>query len=257
MMWLKPGVHRSLVYLAAGIVVSLSPFSAARAATCPADPAMPALSLPHLRAALMAGAQGVIVALGSSSTQGAAASTPAESYPAVLQTDLSAGLPDIHVAVLNRGMGGQDAPRELDRIEADVIAVRPQLVVWQVGTNAALRHMDAEAFHADVVVGVRRAQAAGIDVVLMDNQRSPRVLAAGTEDVAIDQALARAAEETGASLFSRDHLMLAWEAQGAAPAEFTSPDKLHHNDRGYRCLARSLARAIVRAVRPQSLVAGP
>lgn len=256
-MWLIPIVHRSLICVVAGIILTLSPFDAARAGTCPVDPAMPALSLPHLRAALVAGAQGVIVTLGSSSTRGAAASTPAQAYPAVLQTDLSAGLPDLHMAVLNRGIGGQDAPRELDRIETDVIAVRPQLVIWQVGTNAALRHMDADSFRADVIAGVRRVQAAGIDVVLMDNQRSPRVLAVGAEDVAIDQALARAAEETGASLFSRDHLMIAWQAEGAAPAEFTAPDQLHHNDRGYRCLARSLARAIVRAVRPQSLVAGP
>ncbi|HEY5302408.1 MAG TPA: SGNH/GDSL hydrolase family protein, partial [Acetobacteraceae bacterium] len=179
------------------------------------------------------------------------------SYPAILQADLSAALPDLHIAVLNRGVSGQDAPRESERIDADAIAVRPQLIIWQVGTNAALRRMDVEGFRADVVAGVRRAQAAGIDVVLMDNQRAPRVLAVGTADIAIDQALAQAAEETGVSLFSRDHLMEAWEEEGAPAADFTAPDKLHHNDRGYRCLARSLARAIVRAVRPPSLVAGP
>ncbi|MGA9869084.1 MAG: SGNH/GDSL hydrolase family protein [Acetobacteraceae bacterium] len=256
-MWLMPVVHRALVRVVAGVIVTFSPHGAARAAACPADPVMPALSLPHLRAAVLAGSQGVIVALGSSSTVGVAASAPAHSYPAILQSDLSAALPDLHIAVLNRGISGQDAPRESERIDADAIAVRPQLIIWQVGTNAALRRMDVEGFRADVVAGVRRARAADIDVVLMDNQRAPRVLAVGTADIAIDRALAQAAEETGVSLFSRDHLMAAWEEEGAPPADFTAPDKLHHNDRGYRCLARSLARAIVRAVRPQSLVAGP
>ena len=230
---------------------------AARAATCPADPPMPALSLPHLRAAAVAGTQLVIVALGSSSTEGVAASVPARSYPAVLQASLTAAMPDLHVVVLNRGISGQDAPKELDRLAADVIAVRPQLVIWQVGANAALRHADPTAFHARVMEGVRQAQAAGIDVVLMDNQRAPRVLATAADDEAIGHALGRVAKEAGAGLFSRDRLMAAWEAEGVPSTEFIAPDGLHHNDRGYLCVARALARAIARAARAPSLVAGP
>jgi len=162
-MWLMPVVHRALVCVAAGVILTFSLHGAARAAACPADPAMPALSLPHLRAAILAGSQGVIVALGSSSTVGVAASAPAHSYPAILQSDLSAALPDLHIAVLNRGISGQDAPRESERIDADAIAVRPQLIIWQVGTNAALRRMDVEGFRADVVAGVRRAHPAAAE----------------------------------------------------------------------------------------------
>ena len=86
--------------------------------------------------------EAVIVALGSSSTQGAMASDLAHSYPAVLQQALSAGLPEAHVAVINRGIGGQDAAEELARLDADVLAMRPQLVIWQVGANGALRNAD-------------------------------------------------------------------------------------------------------------------
>ncbi len=133
------------------------------------------------------------------------------------------------------------------RIESDVIAVRPQLVIWQVGANAALHHDDSDVFETQVAAGVRRLEAAGIDVVLMDNQRAPRILASTDHD-AIEVALAQAARGSGAGLFSRDRLMAGWETEGVAPAAFTAPDSLHHNDRGYLCVARSLARLVVHAI---------
>ncbi len=180
---------------------------------CPVDPTLPALSLPHLRAALMERQQLLIVALGSSSTRGVQASSLARSYPAVLQAALAKALPDQHVAVINRGISGQDAPRELARMEADAIAVRPQLVIWQIGANAALRSADPAAFRQAVIEGVRRLRAAEIDVVLMDNQRSPRILAARDDALMVNE-LAEVAENEGASLFSRDLLMSGWEREG-------------------------------------------
>ncbi len=216
---------------------------------CPPDPPLPKLAMPHLRAALQADREGLIVALGSSSTEGVAASDSARTYPAVLQAELSAELPQWHVAVLNRGVGGQDAPGELARMESDVIAVRPQLVIWQVGANAALRHTDANLFRAQVMEGLERLKKSGIDVILMDNQRTPRILAA-TGDSAIDRALAQVAGQPGVNLFSRGRLMDAWETEGASPAVFTSADRLHHNDRGYLCLGRALAHSIVSSLSP-------
>src|SRR6476659_1926993 len=140
---------------------------------CPATPSMTPMKLPHLLSAVSHGLEGVIVALGSSSTQGVMASDLAHSYPAVLQQSLSTALPEAHVAVINRGIGGQDAAEELARLEADVLAVRPQLVIWQVGANGALRNADPAVFRDMVSGGVRRLQAAGADVILMDNQQSP------------------------------------------------------------------------------------
>ena len=252
-----PGSYRKrvigTVFLAAAVLVGAA--AAANAGTsCPASLPRSPLHLPHLRAALALGEQAVIVALGSSSTSGVMASTPARTYPAELQAALSAALRDRHVAVINRGVGGQDAARESQRIEADVIAVRPQLVIWQVGANAALRHADPVAFRQMVGTGIARLQAAGIDVVLMDNQRSPRILAA-LEDPEFDDALAQLARTTGAGLFSRDRLMLSWAKSGAAPADFIAADGLHHNDRGYICVATALAMEIVAATAPVALSA--
>jgi acyl-CoA thioesterase I len=233
-----------------GLALALSPFPAARAApACPSSPAMAPLVLPHLLSAVGHGMEGTIVALGSSSTQGAMATDLGHSYPAVLQQVLSAGLAEAHVAVINRGIGGQDATEELARLDADVLAVRPQLVIWQVGANGALRNADPSVFRATVTEGVRRIQAAGADVILMDNQQSPALLAKAGEAV-FDQALAQVANETGASLFSRRALMLGWHRDGAPLLEFIAADGLHHNDRGYLCVAQSLAHAILSGLAP-------
>jgi lysophospholipase L1-like esterase len=182
------------------------------------------------------------------------ASTPGKTYPAELQISLSSSLPDRHVAVINRGVGGQDAPSETARLEADVIAIRPQLVVWQVGANAALRDSDPANFRRLVSEGIHRLQKAGIDVVLMDNQRAPRILASN-DSQEFDDVLSELAQATGAGLFSRDLLMLAWEKTGSSPSDFIATDGLHHNDRGYLCVARALAQAILAAVLPPSLSA--
>jgi acyl-CoA thioesterase I len=235
------------------VCVGVAPTLARAGESCPADPSLPHFELLHLKAALAAGREVVIVALGSSSTQGVRATNPGRTYPAALQDVLSTALPERHIAVINRGIGGQDAGAELSRIDSDVIAVRPQLVIWQVGANAALRDFDLVAFRRLVSEGVRRMESAGMDVVLMDNQRAPRLLAR-TEDGPIDHAMAEIAEDAGVGLFSRDHLMAAWQAEGAPATEFIAADGLHHNDRGYHCIARSLARAILASViRPATI----
>jgi hypothetical protein len=60
-----------------------------------------------------------------------------------------------------------------------LLARRPQLVVWQAGGNEALRQGSADTFRARMGEGLARLRGAGIPVVLMDNQRSPRLLAEG------------------------------------------------------------------------------
>ena len=208
---------------------------------------MPPLHLPHLRAVVAARTEGVIVALGSSSTEGVMASDSAHTYPAELQAALNQALPSADFAVINRGVGGQDAPEELARLNGDAIALRPQLVIWQVGANGAMRHADPVAFHRMVKEGVNQLTQAGIDVILMDNQRSPKVLAA-VDHIILENSLRHVADETGVNLFSRSHLMDAWSDEGAKPGLFIASDGLHHNDLGYLCISQSLARQIAAAV---------
>lgn len=241
-MRITPNLPAPALLLLAGLLCG--PVAALAEAPCPAEPPAPTLHLRHLRAALERGTEAVVVALGSSSTEGAMASDPAHSYPAELQAALEHALPRTHIAVLNRGIGGQDAPEELARLQADAIAVRPQLVIWQVGANGAMRNADPVEFRHLVTQGVARLQEAGIDVILMDNQHSPKVDAA-PEHGLLDDVLAQIAEATGTGLFSRAHLMAAWVKEGTPEMAFIATDGLHQNDRGYACVASALADAIL------------
>ena len=232
------------------LVTGLLACPAARAQdipACPPGPMVP-LTLPVLKAAVMQGEPVIIAAFGSSSTRGAAASDAAHTYPAVLQAELTRLLPGVHVAVINRGIGGQDAADELVRIGRDVIALRPRLVIWQVGANAALRDVDPPSFRVTIAAGVKRLKEAGTDVILMDNQRAQRIMDAPRR-MEIEQFVAETARATGTYLFSRGALMDTWRAAGHGYERFLAADMLHHNDFGYRCVAEALASAIIAALR--------
>lgn len=227
-------------------VWSMTPTAAWATTGCP-DSVVPPLALPTVKAALAVNAEVTVVAIGSSSTQGARATDIAHSYPAVLQAELSAALPSAHVAVLNRGVGGQDVAEMLPRLERDALNAQPTLVIWQVGANGALRRADPEVFRTMVETGVERLRKAGIDVVLMDSQRAPAIMGS-PEHIRIAQALADIAAKTGAGLFGRGRLMDQWQQNGHPYGEFMSADGLHHNDKGYRCVAKALAGAILRGL---------
>ncbi len=226
---------------AAGSLVTPA-IAVAHPAECPPAP-LSAPALPHTAASLAANKPLVVVAVGSSSTEGWLASDVAHSYPAILQGALNLAFPHADFSVINRGIGGQDASEELARLDTDVIAVRPQLVIWQVGANGALRDTDPAVFRRLVAAGIAKLRAAGADIILMDNQRTPRMIAA-PENNKIDEALAGVAAEHGVALFARSALMDAWARDGHAMAEFAASDGLHMNDFGYRCVARALAESI-------------
>ena len=142
----------------------------------------------------------------------------------------------------------------LARLDADVLAATPTLVIWQAGANAALRGMLPEAFRAAMELGLARLRGRGADVVLMDSQRAPRILAV-PDHARYDAAMANLASTYQLPLFSRAQLMRRWEAAGTPAAEMLGGDGLHHNDRGYDCLAAALAGSITAALQPSTVMA--
>jgi len=188
-----------------------------------------------------------IVAIGSSSTAGTGASSPAASYPGRLAAEFKARLPGRDIVVVNRGVGGQTTEKMLARFSSDVIAARPDLVLWQVGTNSVLRDRPLPP-HAQLLRdGIARLKAAGADVVLIDMQFAPRV-AAKPEAQAMEDQIALAAKEQSVDLFPRFALMRGWHEVQHIPFEvFVSPDRLHMNDWSYACLAKLLAADIIEA----------
>ncbi len=213
---------------------------------CPLVPARH-LHLTATQAAISRDRAIEIVAFGSSSTEGTGASLPDRTYPARLEAFLRTRWPGVAVTVRNRGIGGQTVEGMADRLENDVLAARPALVIWQVGTNESLRETDPDRFAALLDDGLKRMTAAGSDVILMDYQLAPKMPPEEKREV-YGKIIAREASVRSVSLFSRASLMREWNATNPAENPMIGPDGLHHSERGYACLAAALGDAIVAAV---------
>ena len=131
--------------------------------------------LPHLTAALRSERRIRVMAIGSSSTVGVGASSPAKTYPAQLETILERTFKTLDVVVLNRGVSGELATATAERLQREIPLDQPDIVLWQVGTNDALAKVPAEAFKATVQSTVQWLKEHRIDTVLVGLQYSPRV----------------------------------------------------------------------------------
>jgi lysophospholipase L1-like esterase len=193
---------------------------------------------------ILSGQPLTIVAIGSSSTLGVGASSPALSYPSRLEQELRRQFPGVEIRVVNHGVGGQDVPEEVTRLGRDVIAEHPDLVIWQVGTNAVLRRDDLSADEQLISRGVASMKESGIDIVLMDLQFAPRVVARPAS-AEMERLIAEVARRTQVGLFRRFEIMKEWDrTQQLAPAATIGLDGLHMTDAGYACLASQLAEAL-------------
>jgi len=206
-------------------------------------------SLPHVAGKLASGQPVVIVAFGSSSTAGYGASSPEFNYPNRLAAQLRRHYPGADITVLNRGKGGEDAPEMTKRLQSEVIDAKPDLVIWQVGTNAVIRNLDPAETAKMVEEGVARIQAAGADVVLVDPQYSPRVTEHAESASKIVTLLGKVATLRHIGIFPRFEVMREWHDRQALPVEsFVIDDGLHMNDWGYACFAQLLGDDIIKSV---------
>jgi acyl-CoA thioesterase-1 len=207
--------------------------------------------------ALASGEQVTIVAIGSSSTAGAGATKPENSYPARLEAELREQYPTADIKVINAGANGEEASQMIARFETDVLAHQPDLVLWQVGTNAVLRDMAVRGQAPIILDGIRRLKAAHTDIVIVDSQYAPKVLAKADIDE-MNGFLHRTARDQKVGLFRRFSIMRRWhEVDGISYAQTLSEDMLHMNDWSYGCVAKLFSAAIVDAVRAPAVAKVP
>ena len=206
-------------------------------------------SLPHVAAKLIAGQPVLIIAFGSSSTAGYGTSSPEFTYPNRLAAQLKRQYPTADITVVNRGVGGEDAPEMVKRLQSEVLDAKPDMVIWQVGTNAVLRNLDPTETAALVENGVMKIQAGGADVVLVDPQYSPKVTEHPESASKIVRLLSKVASLRHVGIFPRFEVMRDWHDQQALPIEsFVIADGLHMNDWGYACFAQLLGDDIIKSV---------
>jgi acyl-CoA thioesterase I len=130
------------------------------------------------------------------------------------------------------------------RFDQAVVAEKPDLVIWQVGTNALLHDTNMASVADTVRLGIDRLKEIGVDVIVIDPQFAPKVIAKPETERMVDS-LSTSAKLENVNLFRRFAVKRYWNETNHVPFEqFVTPDGLHMNDWGYQCLAKLLAAAI-------------
>jgi hypothetical protein len=203
-----------------------------------------------------------IVAIGSSSTAGEGEIAP---YPCRLELALR----DEHswpegadkfkkrmIDVINRGVGGEEAPRERDRLQRDVVEENPSLVIWQVGTNAVWKACDLNEVAAAIDAGLKLLLRSrpGMDVVLMDLQYAPAILSDNRikeAELMVKLISDVAAANPPVNLFRRFDLMRRWHTiEKYSFDRMIDPsdvDRLHQSDWSAQRIGQALCEVIVNA----------
>lgn len=163
-----------------------------------------------------------IICFGDSLTAGVGAS-PGHDYPSLLANAL--GSP-----VINAGASGQTTRDALDRLDADVLARRPRLVIVEFGGNDFLRGVPFREIFANLDAIVRRIQEQGAMVVLVGVPPGLLGDAARTDY----QKIARA----------RRAAFIPNILDGILTDPRLKSDHLHPNDLGYEKMALRIAKTV-------------
>jgi lysophospholipase L1-like esterase len=168
-------------------------------------------------------------------------------YPARLEVALKQRLPKLAISVAAHTKRRQSAAEAAENIKKLLVDGRPNLVVWQTGTNDAVRGTDLAAFRATLTEGIENLQAGGADVILMNMQYSPRTESIVAVDIYADS-MRWVAREREVPLFDRLAIMRNWYDAGrfnlyAATKDMTMAKSVHD------CIGRALAAVIIDAAR--------
>ena len=184
-----------------------------------------------------------ILAIGSSSTYGIGATSPQYAYPVRFAEELTQRF-RTKVEVINAGVNGETADATMARLEERVAAERFDLVIWQVGTNDAMKGGDEEGFSKFLKRGIALVKSRKMDLVLLDQQFFPTM----KDPVRYERfvkLIEIAGEEETVPVLSRYRLMKFWGER--TPQDLRSmlaTDGFHMSDRGYFCLANAMGRAM-------------
>jgi acyl-CoA thioesterase I len=185
-----------------------------------------------------------IIAIGSSSTEGTTKNAKDTLYPAAMQAALKKMWPGADIMVINKGKGGETMQQTLARFDTDVIALKPSLVIWQLGVNDVLRFDGLDGRRDEIKAGLRKLTDNGIPVVLLDLQYAPVVIRDPDALPMQDLIGAEAKEGPRGRVFHfrRFAVMKQLAEQNQIPAvQMTDGDGLHMTDQMHHCIGNLLA----------------
>jgi lysophospholipase L1-like esterase len=199
--------------------------------------------LPHLAAALKEHRTLELLAVGSAASESLGEKFGVKSYPVQIEDLLKVALKGVDVDVINRGTGGEVAQTSADRIRSEAALTKPDLVLWQLGTNDALARIDPDQFTETVKSTIDWLKSNNIDVVLVGLQYTTR-FAKDENYFAIKHALDRIAKDEGI-LYIKRYDAMKFIAQTRAKVHLMANDNYHLSDLGTQCMAEHVARAVI------------
>lgn len=248
---LRPGFWIVLLgVLAAGSALRAQPASVPQACPVPGDYAIPDEPLPNVAAALAAGGPLNILAIGSATTVGAAASTvhgtaPGASFPYRMAEALQAARPNLQVQLTVRGGRGLTAEAMLPLLRQALKTRHFHLVLWQTSTVEAVHGDSPDAMQSALEEGAERVLDSGADLVLVDSQFS-RFLRANVDLEPYQSALQQIATMPDIVVFRRFDLMRDWAHDGHIDLERAGrADRPRMIARLHTCLGQALAQFVL------------
>lgn len=201
---------------------------------------------PKTLAALDKGEAVTIVVIGGGSTAGRAAGTADRAWPAQLASALAQRFPKARVAVFNKGVARNTARDMVARFEADVLAHKPNLVIWETGIVDAVRGTDLDDFREDLQSGIDRLKAQVPEVMLMDMQFSRRSILISHFNLYL-VLMRGAADVNDIALFPRHEIMRGWSEAGIVDYNVHGQDELRLLAvRLYDCIGKGVADFLTR-----------
>ena len=174
---------------------------------------------PYSRVVNLASRGSNIIAFGDSLTAGYGAQ-PGEDYPSKLSKLIGTN-------VINAGVSGDTTDMAIERIDADVLAHDPRIVIVGLGGNDFLRSIDIAATERNLRTIVRKIHGGGAMIILL-GFRFPSLA------VDYEKMYMRVAEDEGCLLIPR---ML----RGIITDPNLKSDEVHPNGRGYEIMAERIA----------------
>jgi lysophospholipase L1-like esterase len=202
--------------------------------------------LPKTAKALSQGSDVLIAVLGGASTEGVAAGAPALAWPARFGSALAGKFPAARTKVVNLAVARQTAKAAAERLDRDVLPLKPNLVIWETGTMEAVRGMLVDEFRKTLQAGIDDIRSAGPELVLMNMQFSR------DSDAIIDftpylSALRQLADANDVPVFRRHGIMRHWAESGSLDFRTGDRDKRQKvAAKLYDCIGRAMADFVAR-----------
>ncbi len=232
------------IFSTAIALMLLAGVTPARAQNCNVKPELTEAysQLPRVNAAATKDGKLSILIVSAAPTQVGQASG-LKSYPSFLETALKEKLKKVDVSVFAFAVPREPIGKILKALPAVLQEQKPNLVIWQTGTVEAIRAMDPDVFGDKLLEGVSLIKADKIDVILMNQQYSPRT------DFMFDGSpytdnMRWVSQSKDVSLFNRYEIMKYWAEHGVFDLNAMKSDGTY--EKLHKCLGVLLADFILR-----------